>query len=333
MIVTRTPMRISYVGGGSDFPSHFMNNFGSVIGATINQYVYVYANPLSEVAPEKIRFTYRKTESVDQIGMIEHPVLREMLLEMDWDSKLNLGTFSELPAGVGLGGSSSFTVGLANLLLNLRGIQPTPEITSEIAIKVEREILAEKGGHQDQLHAAYGGFRHYYLDKSGVKVSNILIPDESSELISQQQILVWTGKSRNSSEFAEATELFARQTTTGELNEISKLSLEVKDKLVGASSPEEHFEILVNGVAKSWELKKAFTNSTDEIVDEIIQLGILNGARASKLCGAGGSGFVLLLCDQSKIEKLSSALRGFKIIKPRIVNEGSKMIFRDYETI
>jgi len=142
MKLVKTPLRISYVGGGTDYPSYYLNNEGcGVIAAAINQYVYIYSHKLSPIAKEQIRFTYRETESVNAIGELKHPVLREMLKLRNWPEKTNFGTFSDLPSGVGLGGSSSFAVGLAHLILNAESGEIDPHVLAELAVRVEREEL------------------------------------------------------------------------------------------------------------------------------------------------------------------------------------------------
>jgi D-glycero-alpha-D-manno-heptose-7-phosphate kinase len=329
MIITRTPMRISYVGGGSDFEDHFKHNFGSVIGTTINQYIYVFSNDLSEVSPERIRFTYRQTESVNEIHSLKHPVLRAVLEELGWETRINLGTFSELPAGVGLGGSSAFTVGLSHLLLHLKGMAVDPETIAKFSVRVERGILQESGGWQDQYHSAYGGFRHYRFSDKGTEVSESLLNDESIQLLNKQQLLVWVGESRNSSAHAQFTQTQAKQGVSEQISRNARLSESLFKKLKMEASPSGQFELLVNGVNEAWALKQEFTSKMSEPVREIIDIGFKNGASAAKLCGAGGSGFVLILFEEHNLENLKAAYRNHKIVFPRITSSGSQIIFKE----
>ena len=329
VIITRTPMRISYVGGGSDFEDHFKHSFGSVIGTTINQYIYVFSNDLSEVSPERIRFTYRQTESVDEILSIKHPVLRAVLEELKWDSRINLGTFSELPAGVGLGGSSAFTVGLSHLLLHLKGMAVDPETIAKFSVRVERDLLEESGGWQDQYHSAYGGFRHYRFSNKGTEVSESLLTDESIELLNKQQLLVWVGESRNSSAHAQFTQNQASQGVFDHISRNAQLSESLFKKLKMETSPRGQFELLANGVNEAWALKQEFTSKVSEQVKEIIDIGFDNGASAAKLCGAGGSGFVLILFEEHNLQSLKTAYQNHKIVFPRITSTGSQIIFKE----
>ena len=329
MIITRTPMRISYIGGGSDFEDHFNHGFGSVIGCTINQYIYVFSNNLSDVSPERIRFTYRQTESVNEISSLQHPVLRAVLGELGWDSRINLGTFSELPAGVGLGGSSAFTVGLSHLLLHLKGLRVDPETLARFSIKIERDVLKESGGWQDQYHAAYGGFRHYKFTNNGVEVSETLLTPESIQLLNRQQLLVWVGESRNSSTHAEFTQTFASQGLSEQISRNAQLSESIFQKIKMETNPKRQFQLLANGVNDAWKLKQEYTTKISEQVRHIINTGFNNGASAAKLCGAGGSGFVLILFEEQNLENLKVAFREHKIIFPRVTSRGTEVIFRE----
>ena len=329
MIITRTPMRISYVGGGSDFEDHFKHSFGSVIGTTINQYIYVFSNDLSEVSPERIRFTYRQTESVNEIHSLKHPVLRTALEELGWETRINLGTFSELPAGVGLGGSSAFTVGLSHLLLHLKGMAVDPETIAKFSVRVERDLLGESGGWQDQYHSAYGGFRHYKFSAKGTEVSESLLTDKSIQLLNKQQLLVWSGESRNSSTHAQFTQTQARQGVSEQISRNAQLSESLFKKLKMETSPQGQFELLVNGVNEAWALKQEFTYKVSEQVKEIIDIGFDNGAAAAKLCGAGGSGFVLILFEEHNLQSLKTSYQNHKIVFPRITSTGSQIIFRE----
>ena len=329
MIITRTPMRISYVGGGSDFEDHFKHSFGSVIGTTINQYIYVFSNNLSEISPEKIRFTYRQTESVNEVSALRHPVLRSVLEELNWESRINLGTFSELPAGVGLGGSSAFTVGLSHLLLNLKGLNIDPETLASFSVRVERDNLKESGGWQDQYHAAYGGFRHYKFSSKGVAVSESLLSDESIQLLNRQQLLVWVGESRKSSNHAQFTQTLVSQGVSEQISRNAQLSESLFEKLKIEHNPKRQFQLLADGVNEAWTLKQEYTSEISPQIRNIIDIGFKSGASAAKLCGAGGSGFVLILFDEHNLENLKAAYRDHKVIFPRITNKGSEIIFME----
>ncbi len=329
MIISRTPTRISYVGGGSDFQEHFDHSFGSVIGTTINQYVYVYMNPLSEISQEKIRFTYRQTESVDDVSSLMHPVLRVVLEELRWNSRVNLGTFSDLPAGIGLGGSSAFTVGLANLLFHYRNMKNDPSTLANFAVKIERQILKESGGWQDQFHAAYGGLRHYKFSKAGVEVSKKLFTDEAIQLLNKQQMLVWVGRTRNSASHAEKTRAFAKSGISDDFSRSAGLSQSLFNNLKIEKDSKKQFQLLVDAVNEGWAIKRQYITEVSPQIEEIFQIGFREGAAAVKLCGAGGSGFVLVLFEERNLERLKSAFRNHIVVFPKVTNDGSNIIIRE----
>jgi D-glycero-alpha-D-manno-heptose-7-phosphate kinase len=331
VIIVRTPMRISYVGGGSDFSKHFNSDFGSVTGTTINQYIYVYSKTLSEVAPERIRFTYRQTESVNEVSSLQHPVLRATLQDLDWETPINVGTFSELPAGVGLGGSSAFTVGLLNMLNHRQGAHTDPRALAKAAIRIERDILEEYGGIQDQYHAAFGGFRNYRFSNKGVVVSGLLLQEDAINMLNKQQMLVWVDEPRNSSLQAQITAQHLSNGVSRFISESAQVSEELFQRIQKTRDPREQFRFLVKAVNDGWNLKMKYTSQTSDAVKKIIELGFANGAAAAKLCGAGGSGFVLMLFEENQLESLKKAFENYKIIWPKITNRGSEIIFKEID--
>jgi len=322
-------MRISYVGGGSDYKEFFTGHKGNVVGTTINQYVYVFLNQLSEIAPENFRFTYRKTESVQKVTDFDHPVLRETLQMLGVNKKLNIGTFSELPSGVGLGGSSAFTVALIKILKAYSGSYPNAHELAELAILVEREILKESGGVQDQYHAAFGGFRHYSFQESDVAVSEPLISSQSMEYISSRQILVWVGEPRLSSKFAAVTESNL-QRQLKYVTAASELALSTANLLSKSVLPRQNFLDLIDSVRVGWDLKQQYAEESHESVHKIIGKASRAGGKAFKLCGAGGTGFVLVLAEIEDIPEIISTLNGFSIIHPRITETGTSILHEEW---
>ncbi len=328
MLIVRSPMRISYIGGGSDFPNHFSKKQGNVIGAAINQYIYVFSNPLSEIAREKIRFTYRKTESVSDLRDIEHPVLREMLIDLKWEERINIGTFSELPAGVGLGGSSAFTVALAKLLFTQSNLEIPTESLAKYAIRVEREILKEPGGIQDQLHSAHGGFNHFSFVGDDPVITKTELPESFARYLDLRQILVWVGSPRDSGHLAKITSQFAKS-EQAEISYASELALTTSSQILETSTDQGRFDILCMAVNLGWEAKKKFTGQPDSNVEIIETSAFKAGARAAKLCGAGQSGFMLILFDLENRDKVLNELSGFSIISPKIVQSGASLIHHE----
>ena len=326
MYLVKAPSRISYVGGGTDYPEFYMHNEGAgVIAAAIDQYVYVYSNSLSEIAEENIRFTYRETESVLKVDEIKHPVLREMLREVGWDSRTNFGTFSDLPSGVGLGGSSSFAVALATLIFENRKLRYDPHVLAKLAIRIEREILEEPGGIQDQYVAAFGGLRKYSFSSNSVSVSDTLLDSVSIAHLEERQLLIWLGKSRDSAPYAEHTRSVI-ESTSSLLIETSAILKETHEVISRSSSPSKSFDALREGVRLAWGLKKKFT--TDLHPDVLkIELNVRPFPDvAMKLCGAGGFGFVLLLAEPETLDEMTRTMPNYQYIKPKIDLQGSRPV-------
>jgi len=325
MKLVKTPLRISYVGGGTDYPSYYSQNEGcGVIAAAINQYVYIYSHKLSTIAKEQIRFTYRETESVNAIGELKHPVLREMLKLRDWPEKTNFGTFSDLPSGVGLGGSSSFAVGLAHLLLDGQSDEIDPSALAELAVRVERHELAEPGGIQDQYVAAFGGLRKYDFKKEGVQVSGQLKSDEAVTYLEQRQMLVWLEETRDSEGHAAVTEKEIGKSNSY-LKETTDLFQETGKIFSEDFGAAKTFEKIKEAVTVGWSYKKKFTSELSPNVQTVESvLGKFSDV-GYKLCGAGGSGFMLILAEPDTLAQIKSSLAGYSVLHPKISLLGSSV--------
>ena len=328
MDLVRSPLRISYVGGGTDYPEFYMKNQGAgVIASAIDQYVYLYGHPLSEVAEENIRFTYRETESVLRIEDLKHPVMREMLREVNWSARTNFGTFADLPSGVGLGGSSSFAVALARLIFKNLNLPPEPHALAKLAIRIEREVLDEAGGIQDQYVAAFGGLRKYNFNSSGITVSETLLDQLSISYLEERQLLIWLGKSRDSSIYAKHTRSVIN--TSSILLENTTKLVEITEKAISRSSkPSDSFDAIREAVHLGWGLKKKFTSTLHPKVEEVEFILKDFPEVAMKLCGAGGTGFVLLLAEPKTLKELKKAMPNHKTISPKVDHEGAKIINR-----
>lgn len=325
MNLVKTPLRISYVGGGTDYPSYYTQNEGcGVIAAAINQYVYIYSHKLSTIAKEQIRFTYRETESVNAITDLKHPVLREMLKLRNWPEKTNFGTFSDLPSGVGLGGSSSFAVGLAHLLLHGQSDEIDPYALAELAVRVERHELKEPGGIQDQYVAAFGGLRKYDFKKEGVQVSAQLMSDESVTYLEQRQMLVWLEETRDSEGHAAVTEKEIGKSNSY-LKETTDLFQETGRIFSEDLGAVKTFEKIKEAVTLGWSYKKKFTSELSPSVQGVENvLGKFSDV-GYKLCGAGGSGFMLILAEPDTLAQIKSSLPGYSVLYPKISLLGSSV--------
>jgi len=329
LTIARAPLRISFVGGGTDYPEFFeySQSAGCVVGASINQYVYVSClnqPPFEEV---KFRFTYRKTEAVQKISEITHPVLRTVLEQRDWDKPLNLATMASLPGRSGLGSSSAFTVAMVLLMNKLQNRSQNPLEVAMEAIGIERDTLKEAGGYQDQLHSSIGGFRMYQFRPTGITVSEqIGYPEVMSEL-SNSVVLVATGKGRNSSDFARHAARRMGNARTLELGELlSNLAKETYKQLLTQSDSNLMLSVLASAMNEGWELKKRISGHNSGEVDDLIKKGMQHGAISGKLCGAGGSGFALFLVPVEQLPGFKKHFNHDDLIFPKLTSEGASIV-------
>jgi D-glycero-alpha-D-manno-heptose-7-phosphate kinase len=329
MLVAKAPLRVNFLGGGSDFPEVFNLQGGAVFGAAINLSVYLSASLIPPFANEKFRFTYRKTESVDLASEFEHPVVRQVLSENSWLPPLNLATMSDVPGNSGLGSSSSFTVSLIHLVSYIKGISlPAIDIAKQ-AIRVEREILNEAGGWQDQLHASNGGLSLYTFDSDG-KISIDSVPgnDPVIGLLNESMLLIPFGGARNSSELSNK---YRQGLTQGNILQLIRENADLaittlqifKDESL---EPNDKINHLGNAMRRAWEIKLETSPNANLLeADLLITKGVASGALAGKLCGAGESGFVFFLVLPENKLKVLEGLATSVSFSPSVSIEGSSI--------
>ncbi len=299
MWISRTPLRVSFLGGGTDFPSYFKDKRGAVLGGTIDKYVYIQALPLAPSAEQRFRVTYRTTESVDLIEQIRHPVIRETLRLHGWTDPLNIATMSDLPGGTGLGSSSAFTVGFINLIHCLKGIELTKYELARQAIQMEQVILTENVGVQDQIHAAFGGLSRYEFTGDSFTIEPLRLTTRRMNLINRSMILVYTGAQRSASLVLGTqetrTKLGSNDDYLRELYEMTKVGADILESEGDDLAALKRFaELLDHG----WKLKRQLSEAlTNVAIDDLYRAGKELGALGGKLLGAGGGGFVLFLVD------------------------------------
>jgi len=316
VIISRAPLRVSFLGGITDYPEYFNqeNRFGCVIGATINKWVNVIVLPQPEFESVKFRFTYRITEAVDNHQDIVHPVVRSVLGMKRWKTPLNIATMAQLPGRSGLGSSSSFTVAM---LAALRQIESPTQISdsdrdifAREAVRIEREIIGEVGGFQDQYHAAIGGFRLYKFEKDRV-LHSLIGTEHLREYFSKSLVLIATGGGRDSKFYAGITQNRIRESTRIKLlDSLAALTLHVSMELETAEANPVSLKLLGDAMNEAWKIKIDLSGHESTVIDELIDYGLSKGAMGAKLCGAGGSGFAAFLVDP---RKKSDFIRNFPI--------------------
>ncbi|MBA4373141.1 MAG: kinase [Thermodesulfovibrio sp.] len=324
MIITRTPFRISFFGGGTDYPVWYRENGGSVLSTTIDKYCYITCRRLPSFFEFKHWIVYSRQEYVSSIDEIQHPAVRETFRFMNIAEGLSVHHDGDLPARSGLGSSSSFTVGLLNTLYAWEGKMVSKEQLAREAIHIEHAMIREDVGSQDQVAAAFGGFNKITFTQDGLfSVDTIIINRTRLELLQNHLMLFFTGFSRTASEIARE-QIKATPQKKNELLIMSEMVDESISLLHSTTADIADFGKLMH---ESWKLKRSLTDKiSTRHIDEIYETAYSAGAYGGKLLGAGGGGFMLICArpeDQPAIrEKLSSLL----MVPFRFENYGSQVI-------
>lgn len=326
LFISRTPYRISFFGGGSDYPEWYEQNGGSVLSMAIDKYCYITCRYQPTFFEKKHRIVWSHIEMVDTIGEILHPAVRESLKFLNFNNKCGVEIHhqGDLPARTGIGSSSSFSVGLINALTALQGGTIDKKELSEKAVHLERNILKETGGVQDQYAAAYGGFNKIVFSKQGVNVSPVVVSRSILNELSQNLVLVYTGSSRFSSDVSKSiiTNFNQKETYIRRMVE----QVEIGEKLIKGGNLDDFGKLLGEG----WKLKKELSgNMTTSEIDEIYSEGIQAGALGGKLIGGGGAGFVLFYVPRLHQASFRESFRRFIKVSFEIDWEGSSLIYRD----
>jgi len=323
MIVTRTPFRISFFGGGTDYPTWFQEHGGVVVATTIDKYCYISCRFLPPFFEHKYRIVYSRIENVIDPAEIQHPSVRAILQHMGWDTGLEIHHDGDLPARSGLGSSSSFTVGLLNALKALEGSYISNEDLAALAIHIEQDVIQENVGSQDQISAAYGGFNRIEFCNDGkFRVNPVILKKDRLENFQGNLMLFFTGFSRIASEIAKSKIDNIRQRKE-ELSRMKEMADEAISILQGQGSLEEFGHLLDQG----WQFKKKLSDkvSTSEI-DQIYEAARNAGAMGGKLLGAGGGGFMLFFVKPEHQNQVRKCLDKLIHVPFRFENSGSRVV-------
>ena len=310
MIITRTPFRVSLCGGGSDLPSFYEKNGGCVISTTINKYMYITVHPSFQEDLTVLK--YSKTETVKKVNDIEHPIFKQCLKDCKIKG-VEITSIADIPQGTGLGSSSSFTVGLLNALSCYKRKFTSKEEIASKACHVEIEELGNRIGKQDQYAAAYGGLNYYQFNKDGsVYVEPVLMSKEAFHKLEDNLIMMYVGGVHSASEILKEQ---SNNVTSGdkEKNQLKmceltkKLKIELENNNVDAVGEILH---------ESWMLKKTLASGiSNPNIDKWYQIAIENGAIGGKLLGAGGGGFLIILCSKRKTKASNRKSTRIKTIR------------------
>ena len=323
MIITQTPLRISFAGGGTDFPDFYEVEGGCVVSAAIDKYIYVI---IKERFDDKIRVGYSRTEMVDSIDEIEHELVRECLRKTDITRGVEISTMADIPSeGSGLGSSSSVTVGLLNAMHAYKGELKPADVLAEQACEIEIAVLGKPIGKQDQYIAAFGNLRLIRFDPSGeVRVSSVEIDSEKKRRFGESLMLFFTGMTRSADDIlAEQRRNISSRSSV--LREMKYQAYEVYKSLRNGNSDQ-----MGKVMHEAWLHKKRLSDRiSSRDIDRMYETALEAGAIGGKIAGAGGGGFMLLYCPPERQPAVRDRLRqiGLKELPFSLERDGTKVIF------
>lgn len=328
MIITKTPFRMSFFGGGTDMESFFMENGGAVLSTTFDKYCYVNVRHLPRFFDYSTELSYAKIERVTDVNDIQHPAIREAMKMLDMH-EIRLTYEADLPARSGLGTSSSFAVGMINAFYALKGKYADKKKLADVAIYLERELCKEAGGWQDQIAASYGGFNRINFNSDGYEVLPLIINPERKRQLNNNLMMFFTGFTRFSSDVQKAN-ASNKADKVNQLKEMLALVDEAEKVLVDKQSDLDEFGRLLD---HTWRIKRktgntVSTNSIDELYDKGLKAGALGG----KLLGAGGGGFLVFYVEPDKQEKVKKAMEDLLYIPFEFEDGGTRVIHYSPET-
>ena len=330
MIITRTPFRISFFGGGTDLKDYYLKYGGAVLSTTINKYLYITCRHMPPYWDYKHQLIYgSKNERVNLINEIDHPSIRETMRFLEIDYGLDLHYNTDIPAKSGMGSSSSFTVGLLHSLYGLNGKLVSKRKLATEAIHIEQELIKEAVGDQDQIAAAFGGLNHIVFKTDGSFQANpMTISDKRIEELNNHLVLVFTGFQRFATDIEKDKILHIEDNFSNlhKMAVITNQAIEILDSNIDICE----FGSLMN---ENWNLKKTLSDKVSTLaIDEIYETGIKNGAIGGKILGAGGGGFILFFVKPKNKERLLASLNSLINIPFGFDKLGSQVIYyRDGE--
>lgn len=324
MIITRTPFRVSFFGGGTDYPAWYRENGGAVLATTIDKYCYLTCRYLPPFFEHKHRIVYSFTENVREIDEIKHPAVRAVLNWAKVTEGLEIHHNGDLPARSGLGSSSTFTAGLVLALYALRGQMVEKESLAQEVIHIEQNVIGENVGSQDQISAAYGGFNRidFHRDDS-FRVTPVILPGHRREDLADHLMLCFTGFSRIADEIAKS-KIQNMKSRAAELKLMREMVDEALSILLNPNTSIEEFGKLLD---ESWKYKRSLSDkvSTPEI-DAIYEEAMRAGAIGGKILGAGGGGFMLLFARPEDQPRIRERLNKLIHVPFRFDNSGSRVV-------
>lgn len=332
MIITKTPFRMSFFGGGTDMESFFKENGGSVLSTTFDKYCYVNVRHLPRFFDYSTELSYSKTERVTNIDDIEHPAIRNAMKMLDMH-EIRLTYEADLPARSGLGTSSSFAVGMLNAFYALKGKYASKKQLADEAIYLERVLCNEAGGWQDQIAASFGGFNRIDFNADGYTVHPVIVSPQRKQQLNNNLMMFFTGFTRFSSEIQKANKL-DDESKTKQLKQMLTLVDEAESILTDQSKDLDDFGRLLD---VTWKLKRQTGKSVSTTnIDNLYDKGISAGALGGKLLGAGGGGFLVFYVTPEKQAAVKEAMEDLLYIPFKFEDSGTQVIYygpEDYSPV
>lgn len=325
MVITRTPLRVSFFGGGTDYPAYFKRNGGAVLSTSIDKFVYVTVTRLGSLFDHKFRVAYSKTELVKTAPEIQHPSVKACLSHLGMKDGLEISVTTDLPARTGLGSSSSFTVGLLNGLHSLQGRLVEKSALATEAIHVEQNVIGERVGNQDQVAAAVGGLNFITFRQDGSFLAEPLpVSSARKQSLFDHIFLVYTGISRFADDVLHE-QCANVESRLAELEKIKELAHQARKLVCDDRVPLEDFGSLLHD---TWLLKKKLSSCiSNNVVERIYETSREAGAIGGKLLGAGAGGFLLVFAKPENHTAIKSALADFQTVEFQPDNTGSSVVY------
>ncbi|MDA7489567.1 hypothetical protein N9A46_05145 [Candidatus Pelagibacter ubique] len=325
IVTTKTPLRVSFVGGGTDMPYFYTKFNGITLSTSIDKFVYVTVKKHFNFK-EKYRLNYSETEILNDITKIKNLRIKETLQYFNINEPIYINTISDLPYNTGLGSSSAFLVGLINAIFLLKGEKKSLRTISEIAFKIENKITNNSLGKQDHYIAAYGNLKKIIYKKNTVNIKKISISKKNKNYLNQNMLFFWTGKSRLSNKNLNSQKKNFKKNIENlkNLKEIAySFDKALKSKVLNLKK-------LGQLLDKNWKIKKNFTrNISSRYLDKIYDTAIFNGCYGGKLLGAGGGGFFIFICKKNLHRKIVNKMTNCKLINFKFYDQGTKYYFID----
>lgn len=323
MIITKTPFRMSFFGGGTDMPAFFNEYGGAVLSTTFDKYCHVNVRHLPPFFEYTTELVYSKIERMDDISKMEHPLVRNAMQMLDMH-ELRINYEADLPARTGLGTSSSFAVGMLNAFYALKGKYASKKQLADQAIYLERNLCKESGGWQDQIAAAFGGLNRIDFKDNNYTVTPLIISPSRKERLNKNLMLFFTGFTRFSSEIQKSTESSIKD-KTAQLKEMLSLVDEAQTVLTDGARDIDEFGRLLD---KTWRLKRQTgAKISTGSIDELYEKGIKAGALGGKLLGAGGGGFLLFYVPEERQVKIKEAMRNLLYVPFEFEDGGTQVVY------